>query len=97
MIFKLDKEIFNNSNSPFLEDIWFRDDLDNFFGGESEESLSLNKKVVIRYSIKDYQNSFLNTKYSIKRDYQNSQNFIFYRIGFMQIPPVRIIIKDLDD
>jgi len=35
--------------------------------------------------------------FQVKRTFNNIQNFAFERIGFIQIPPKRVIFKDFDE
>jgi len=48
------------------------------------------------YNIKDFLNLIHNSKFEIKW-YKEIKNFTFERIGFIQIPPKRVIIKDFDE
>ena len=88
-----EKELFGYSESPFLEDFWFKD----WFFDDGVKKREINsKKLFIDYSIKNFSNKKIENRFIIK-NYKNNPNYVFYRIGFEYFPPKKIVIKDLDD
>jgi hypothetical protein len=56
----------------------------------------LNNLNDVKFKIAPYLNNPNDVKFRIA-PYKNIQNYIFYRIGYDSPPPIRIIVKDLDD
>jgi hypothetical protein len=56
----------------------------------------LNNLNDVKFKIAPYLNNLNDIKFKIA-PYKNLQNYIFYRIGYDSPPPIRIIVKDLDD
>ena len=98
MIFDFEKKTAGFVNSPFLEDLWFKDEIDDIFSSDNAGE-GTNGNLEILYDINtEYKTQPLAVFYPIKKEYQNSQTSLFYKIGFnAKTPPIRIILKDFDD
>jgi len=91
----------------------FNNDLDNYFtGGSAANDGIRNLSIAAVYAISNYVNNKTQSKYKIIRDFDNNttqsnfkiirnfsnlKNSVFYKLGIVQIPPVRIIFKNFED
>ena len=101
----------NNSFISFDEPLndWFKDEISLHF--ERDRRVFKDTKNQGLERIKNYKNintlqknTFIsynnisnNPKFKMIRIFNNNTNFAFERIGFKEIPPKRVIIKDFDD
>ena len=54
-------------------------------------------EINVNYEFKFFNNIKTDNIFQVKRTFNNIQNFAFERIGFIQIPPKRVIFKDFDE
>ena len=70
--------------------------------GDTDSAMKISSMAIggflNKFEIKrDYNNINCDSKIRIKRKYNNDSNYIFERIAFIQPPPKRLVIKNLDD
>jgi len=91
----------------------FNNDLDNYFtGGSAANDGIRNLSIAAVYAISNYVNDKTQSKYKIIRGFDNNitqsnfkiirnfnnlKNSAFYKLGIVQIPPIRIIFKNFED
>ena len=57
-----------------------------------------NNKTQSKYKIiRDFDNNITQSNFKIIRSFSNLKNSAFYKLGIVQIPPVRIIFKNFED
>jgi len=57
-----------------------------------------NNKTQSKYKIiRNFDNNITQSNFKIIRDFNNLKNSAFYKLGIVQIPPVRIIFKNFED
>ena len=90
--------IYNQLDYLFEDRFDFNNDLDNYFtGGSAANDGIRNLSIAAVYAISNYNNNKTQSKYKIIRDFSSFSNNAFYKLGIVQIPPVRIIFKNFED
>ena len=93
----------------WFKDELFEDEL-NFEGAEESNNISLqigslyeikefkNIKIIDSlYEIKEFKNIKISAPFEVKGDFENSLNYAFYKLGLMQIPPIRVVFRNFED
>jgi len=81
-------------------DYFYKSDFNNLFskGGSAANDGIRNLSIAAVYAISNnYNNNEIQSKYRIIRDFSSFSNNAFYKLGIVQIPPVRIIFKNFED
>ena len=92
------KDILNNNSLEYL----FNNELDYLFNKDvinKDIILTFDTKIKAIYQIQNFnlKNKDNRSEYNINRKFNNKNNFTFYKLGIIQIPPKRIIVKGFDD